>query len=86
MCRKLQLRAVIAALRKQDDVKGVLEALGRVELVIRASPDELPAAAHVSAGHRVCTRLGLTQTVTIMAMNVIINVARSQHDAVMHYD
>lgn len=34
--RVLQLRAVAAALRKNDAVKGVLEALGRVELLVRA--------------------------------------------------
>ncbi len=30
-----------AALRKSDDVTGVLAALGRVELLVRAAPDEL---------------------------------------------
>ncbi|GLI69267.1 hypothetical protein VaNZ11_013803, partial [Volvox africanus] len=37
----LQLRALAAALRKQDDVKGVLTALKRLEEIIRAAPDEL---------------------------------------------
>ncbi|KAL6757602.1 hypothetical protein V8C86DRAFT_3135239 [Haematococcus lacustris] len=44
--RSLQLRALAAALRKADDVQGVLKALSRVELVIRAAPDELGHAAH----------------------------------------
>lgn len=48
-CRALQLRALAAALRKQDDVNGVLEALGRVEMLIRGAPDELASAAPVGA-------------------------------------
>ncbi|KXZ57008.1 hypothetical protein GPECTOR_1g910 [Gonium pectorale] len=41
----LQLRSLAAALRKQDDVKTVLGALGRLEELIRAGPDELPLLA-----------------------------------------
>eukprot|EP00955_Chlamydomonas_euryale_P042833 352427-Chlamydomonas_euryale.AAC.6 len=37
----LQLRALAAALRKADDAAAVVAALGRLEPVIRASPDEL---------------------------------------------
>jgi hypothetical protein len=43
--RALQLRAVAAALRKSDDVAGVLAALPRVEVLVRAAPDELPVVA-----------------------------------------
>ncbi|KAG2442491.1 hypothetical protein HXX76_002577 [Chlamydomonas incerta] len=41
----LQLRSLAAALRKQDDVSGVLKALGRLEELIRAGPEELGLAA-----------------------------------------
>ncbi|MEW5317044.1 MAG: hypothetical protein WDW38_008375 [Sanguina aurantia] len=41
----LQLRALAAALRKQDDVNGVLTALERLEVLIRACPPELATAA-----------------------------------------
>ncbi|GLC37986.1 hypothetical protein PLESTB_000449000 [Pleodorina starrii] len=41
----LQLRALAAALRKQDDVSTVLGALKRLEEVIRAAPDELGLVA-----------------------------------------
>ena len=37
----LQLRSLAAALRKPDDVTGVLQALQRLELLVRAAPDEL---------------------------------------------
>ncbi|GIL86739.1 hypothetical protein Vretifemale_14985 [Volvox reticuliferus] len=37
----LQLRALAAALRKQDDVKGVFAALKYLEEIVRAAPDEL---------------------------------------------
>lgn len=43
--RELQLRSVAAALRKQDDASGVLQALRRVELLVRARPDELEVHA-----------------------------------------
>jgi hypothetical protein len=43
--RPLQLRDVAAALRKADDVKGVLRALGCLEALVRDAPDELPAVA-----------------------------------------
>jgi telomere length regulation protein len=44
--RLLQLRSLAAALRKQDDVKGVLAGLGRIEVLIRSCPDELGPSAH----------------------------------------
>lgn len=37
----MQLRDVAAALRKQDDVSGVLAALKLVDGLIEAAPDEL---------------------------------------------
>ena len=37
----MQLRDVAAALRKQDDVNGVLAALKLVDGLIEAAPDEL---------------------------------------------
>ena len=37
----MQLRDVAAALRKQDDVNGVLAALKLVDRLIEAAPDEL---------------------------------------------
>jgi hypothetical protein len=41
----LQLRDVAAALRKQDDVNGVLKALGQAGPLVAAAPDELSAYA-----------------------------------------
>ncbi|KAG2494834.1 hypothetical protein HYH03_007074 [Edaphochlamys debaryana] len=41
----LQLRALAAALRKADDAAAVLAALGKLEELIRAAPDELGLAA-----------------------------------------
>jgi hypothetical protein len=53
--RSLQLRSLAAALRRQDDVKGVLEALGRLEPLIRCRPDELgPSAAELSRALLYC--------------------------------
>eukprot|EP00775_Hariotina_reticulata_P002036 gene2036-2358_t len=40
--KPLSLRAVAAALRKQDDADAVLDALRKVEVLVRAQPDELP--------------------------------------------
>lgn len=41
----LQLRDVAAALRKQDDVNGVLKALQQAGPLVAAAPDELSAYA-----------------------------------------
>ena len=43
----MQLRDVAAALRKQDDVNGVLAALKLVDGLIEAAPDELGQYAGV---------------------------------------
>ena len=43
--RSLQLRSLAAALRKGDDPQGVLAALSRLEVLVRARPWELGQAA-----------------------------------------
>jgi len=43
----MQLRDVAAALRKQDDVNGVLAALRLVDGLVEAAPDELGQYAGV---------------------------------------